>query len=117
MDQLIRDALAERGRGAAARFAESMGVTPQTVSKWTKGEVVPDMARWKAIAAYLKLSEADIWEAQGVRPAPANRNGSSELERKLRAELAELRGEVARLAAAVDALAGARGRPRSTSRR
>lgn len=55
ISDLVREEIQRRPRGAASRLAETVGVTPQTVSKWVHGQSTPDMESWTRVAEALDL--------------------------------------------------------------
>ena len=50
------------GRGGVRRFAEAVGVSPRTVSRWLNGVLLPSQARLHTIAKVLEVSERVLCE-------------------------------------------------------
>ena len=91
---MIRDELASRPRGAAARLAEATGVTPQTVTKWSKGEVTPEPERWPVIEAHFGWPDGEI--TRRVVPALGT-DTTLDLIEKLSGNVLDLADRVAEL--------------------
>lgn len=45
------------GNRPASEIAEAMGVTPDTVLKWLRGDRTPDLDLWPELAKVLKLDD------------------------------------------------------------
>ena len=48
------------------KLAEALGVTPQAVSKWERGESLPDIALLPALSAALGLTLDELFRRQSV---------------------------------------------------
>ncbi len=82
-------------RGAQTRFAQHLGIAPNTVSQWCNGKLAPGEEMLRKIAKAFKISEADA--------TSMFRRRFSSSDSDLRAEVDALREEVAKLAELVSA--------------
>lgn len=61
---VVTNAIAEAvdlgGRGTKARLARLLGVEPATVTKWVKGQSIPDRVRWSAIEDALDMPAGEL---------------------------------------------------------
>lgn len=67
--EIIQTHIANSGRGASARLAEAMKVTPQTVSKWLAGQTTPGPERWEDLEHALGLEPGTVAEETGYGDA------------------------------------------------
>lgn len=58
--QLLVRAFNTAPRGTSARIARELEVSPQTVSKWKNGDIIPEQFRWSALEELLKLKPGEI---------------------------------------------------------
>lgn len=73
----IRDAVARPG-WSQTRLAAAVGVRPQTVNKWVKGENTPPVDRLPAIEKALGLDEGTLVRLRlpvSITPTPAAASG------------------------------------------
>lgn len=57
---MIATELDRRPRGTPVRLARHMGVTPQTITKWRKGEVHPDQERWPDLESFFEWDPGEV---------------------------------------------------------
>lgn len=55
----------DRGDISAEKLAEHLGVERQTVWKWQVGNAEPDIETRNRIAAFLKITEPELWAKPG----------------------------------------------------
>lgn len=96
LTSMISKELDLRPRGAKTRLAEATGVTPQTITKWSKGEVQPEPERWPLIEQFFGWDPGEI--VRRVVPAIGT-DTVSDLVLKLAEDVAALAGRVAKLEA------------------
>lgn len=65
---IIGRELAGRERGTAAAMAVAVGVTQETVSKWSKGTTEPTPDKYPAIEEFLGLPAGTLRMAAGLTP-------------------------------------------------
>lgn len=90
--QRIASYIASSGRGSQVKLAKALGVQPQTVNKWVKGQTCPEPERWAELEAAMGLEEGTLALESGL--TTFSNHG----------ELAELRAEVERLRQIVERL-------------
>lgn len=54
MRRTLIDAFAAADRGLQSRIADALGVRPQTVNKWAKGQNLPEPDTWKRLEPLLR---------------------------------------------------------------
>lgn len=60
VNDVIRDAVLRRGRGAQSELARTLGVPAQTVNKWMQGQNAPDPGKWTDIEKALELEPGTL---------------------------------------------------------
>lgn len=91
---MIATELDRRPRGTPVRLAEHMGVTPQTITKWRKGEVHPEQDRWPDLERFFEWDEGEV--ARRVLPVEGVQS-TLDLVRDLTATVRDLSARVAAL--------------------
>lgn len=76
ISELLAEAIAAQPRGAQARLAEKLSVTPQTVNKWVHGEVCPEPRRWRPIERALGLEAGTIARRSRFAVALVDKDGA-----------------------------------------
>lgn len=74
--QAVGDRIAERRRALGltqAALADALSLTHQAVSKWERGESLPDVALLMPLADLLQVSVDGLLRGPAERPAPAER--------------------------------------------
>lgn len=66
VDQVLRDLLGSRPRGTQAELARSLGVRPQTVTKWLNGSVTLPVRRWLDVERALGAEPLTIARRVGL---------------------------------------------------
>lgn len=99
MENPIAQAVAVRGRGTKAKLAEAAEVGASTVTRWVRGDVMPDPSRWESVEDALELAPGTI--ESYVRKRAAVQGSSTHA---LLAEIEGLAGSLVRLRERVAAL-------------
>jgi DNA-binding XRE family transcriptional regulator len=60
VNELIAEAVARPG-WSQARLAKALGLRPQTINKWVKGENTPRMETWASIEGALGFAPNTFW--------------------------------------------------------
>jgi len=66
--KIIRDEMRRRGNGAGSALARAVGVTPETVSKWKKGDTAPTPEKFPAIEEFFDIPTGTLRAAAGLAP-------------------------------------------------
>lgn len=71
MSLRLRDVRRDRGMDLA-EFAAQVHISPSTIAKYERGEVVPSAARAKRIADYFGVKQSEFWPT----PDPSERSAA-----------------------------------------
>lgn len=100
---VIAAALDAKPRGFARELAETMGVTPASVSRWRKGKSLPDMSRWEDLEKALGLGRGRLSAEAGLDEVAGTPLGEdlANIDAKLVEAVTEIRNDYGKLAQTV----------------
>ena len=85
------------GMGIQSDLARHLGVSPQSVNKWSAHQTQPRKALWSQIEDYFELNEGDLWRHAGYDGRPVSPTTLTPSGQTIPQRLAALEGHVAGL--------------------